>query len=169
MPLQSGPRWRSSRAWRSAVPRRGSAPPAGSNTQKKPHMRCTPKRTASSLCAAAPVNRRRQPVAKLHRTAQRACYDRRFGESYRRMLDRLRASWPAALILAGMLACAGGLVVHRMDLVLPWARFGDSLVLAALSIALAWPIRRVLNTSWAHALGIVWLIALIVFCGVLPI
>ena len=81
---------------------------------------------------------------------------------------RCRNFIPATLILAGFAACLVGLIVHRMDRVLPWARFSDTLVLAIVSILCAWPLRRFARWPWAIALAAPWLIAVVTFSGFRP-
>lgn len=84
------------------------------------------------------------------------------------MLARFRDPAAVALVWAGVVACAAGLLLHGMWAVLPWRRFADALLLAAISIAIAWPLRRWCAWTWAHALAAVWLAALAFFVGVLP-
>lgn len=79
-----------------------------------------------------------------------------------------RAFWPEALIWAGAVACVVGLIGHRLWEVLPAARFGESLLLAALVALIAWPLRRWRGWAWADALALVWLLALIALTDVLP-
>lgn len=72
------------------------------------------------------------------------------------------------LIWAGAAACVGGFLVHRMWTSLPAARFGETLVLAALAVLLAWPCVRLRQWAWADALALVWCVALAVFGGLVP-
>ena len=61
------------------------------------------------------------------------------------------------LIWSGPLACLLGLVAHRSWQVLPWGRFGESLLLAGLVALVAWPLRAWRQWPWADALAAVWL------------
>lgn len=79
---------------------------------------------------------------------------------------RVREAAPVVLVGAGPAACAIGLIVHRMDRALPWLRFGDLLLLGALSLGLAWLLRRCTGWSWAGSLGTIWLGACAFFVGV---
>ncbi len=85
------------------------------------------------------------------------------------MLARFRDSAAVVLVWAGVLACVIGLLAHGMWAVLPWRRFADSLLLALISIALAWPLRKFCAWNWAAALAAVWLAALAFFVGVIPL
>ena len=69
----------------------------------------------------------------------------------------------------GVLATAAGLIAHDTWRQLPAERFALSLVLALLALAAAWPLRRLLRLSQASALAAVWLLALMVFVGPLPV
>lgn len=77
--------------------------------------------------------------------------------------------WPAVIVGAGLAATLLGLVLHGTWRELPAERFLLSLVLAALSSSLAWGARRLLRCSFATALACVWLLALTVYAGPLPI
>ena len=68
-----------------------------------------------------------------------------------------------------MAATVAGLLIHGTWRALPAERFALSLVLALLAWALAWPLKRWLRCSWATALVGVWLVALAVYAGVLPV
>ncbi len=76
-------------------------------------------------------------------------------------------------VVAGGLATLAGLVAHDTWRALPVERFALSLVLAAIAWAiawtLAWPLRRWLRVSQATALAAVWLLALAVYAGLLPL
>jgi hypothetical protein len=76
---------------------------------------------------------------------------------------------PALLLWAGMAACAIGLVVHQMWEALPFPRFFEHVLLALLALAAAWPLQRWLGWQRATALVVVWLLALAVFAGPLPV
>ncbi|MFI4969460.1 MAG: hypothetical protein ACHP7D_04590 [Lysobacterales bacterium] len=65
------------------------------------------------------------------------------------MLARVRHAGPALVVRAGVIACLFGLVLERMAAALPWARFGDSLVLATFAPALAAALRH-----WRGALRV---------------
>lgn len=71
-------------------------------------------------------------------------------------------------LYGGAAACAAGFVWHGMWRVLPWERFALSLLLAAIALGLAWPLRRFARWSWASALATVWAAALVVWVGPLP-
>ena len=68
-----------------------------------------------------------------------------------------------------MAACVIGLVVHRMWEALPFPRFFEHVLLALLALAAAWPLQRWLGWQRATALGMVWLAALLVFAGPMPV
>jgi hypothetical protein len=74
--------------------------------------------------------------------------------------------WTEWLVLAGVAACIVGFVTHRTFAALSWPRLVDLIVCSGLSLALAWPILRWLNASWAAALAAIWLAAAIAFCGI---
>ena len=78
------------------------------------------------------------------------------------------ASWPRLLIAVGVLATLAGFVVHDTWRVLPAERFALSLVLALIAWILTWPLKRLLHVSWATALTAVWVAALVVYVGPLP-
>ena len=78
------------------------------------------------------------------------------------------AIWPRLLIAAGVLATLAGFFIHVTWRVLPAERFALSLVLALIAWALAWPLKRLLRLSWATALAAVWVAALVVYIGPLP-
>lgn len=82
------------------------------------------------------------------------------------MPQRLLRLLPAALVVAGLLACVAGLLLQRMWLALPWPRLLDQLVMGALALTAAWPLRRWGRLSWAAALALVWGVALLPFAGV---
>lgn len=68
-------------------------------------------------------------------------------------------------LYAGLALCAIGFALNRMWTVLPWERLALSLALAAVSVGLAWPLRRFARWSWASSLSLVWLLALAAFVG----
>ena len=78
------------------------------------------------------------------------------------------APWPRLLVAAGVLATLVGFLVNETWRALPAERFALSLVLALIAWTLAWPLKRLLGWSWAAALVVVWLIALMVYVGPLP-
>ncbi|HEY6941575.1 hypothetical protein [Dokdonella sp.] len=80
-----------------------------------------------------------------------------------------RATAAAALVWTGVIACAAGLVLHRLWLALTWNRCVDGLVLALVSFGLATLLRRVRAMSLATAFACVWAAALVWFAGVLPV
>lgn len=82
---------------------------------------------------------------------------------------RLRGASSALLAWAGVAACVAGLLLHRMDRAVPWARVRDQVVLAALAIIVAAVLRYRLAGSWASALGCVWVAALVFFAGPMPV
>lgn len=73
------------------------------------------------------------------------------------------------LALAGVLATAVGLVVNDVWRELPAERVLLSLVLAAIVWLIAWPLRRWRHCSAATAFALVWLLALIAYCGPMPV
>ena len=86
------------------------------------------------------------------------------------MPDSTRPSpLPAALLWAGLALCMAGLVVHRMWEELPFPRAVEHGLLALLALAAAWPLQRWLQWSRAASLGMVWLLALAVFSGPMPV
>lgn len=86
------------------------------------------------------------------------------------MPDRTRPSpIPAALLWAGMVVCMAGLVLHRLWEQLPFPRAVEHGLLALLALAAAWPLRRWRGWTPAAALALVWLLALIVFAGPMPV
>ncbi|MEO5624493.1 MAG: hypothetical protein ABIQ70_00615 [Dokdonella sp.] len=82
------------------------------------------------------------------------------------MLARFRDNAAAALVSAGLLACAVGLVLHRMWTVLPAKRCVDLLELGALAILCATVLRRRRGWAWANALALAWLVPLLFFVGI---
>lgn len=76
---------------------------------------------------------------------------------------------PLVLLACGPLAVLAGLLLHRMWGVLPWERLALSLLLAGLAATLAWPLKRFARLDWAAALAAVWLGALVLFVGPLPV
>jgi len=81
------------------------------------------------------------------------------------MQERSR-QFDALLVWAGFAACAGGWLLHRLWLDLPWARLADQLILLLGSAMLAGVMRRVVRASWATALAEFWVAALVFFAGV---
>ncbi len=75
------------------------------------------------------------------------------------------AQW---LVAAGMVATVAGLIAHSLWRELPAERFALSLLLAGLSLLVAWPLRRALHLSNAAAVAAVWTLALAVYVGPLP-
>jgi hypothetical protein len=77
--------------------------------------------------------------------------------------------WPRWLVAAGVVATAVGFVVHETWRALPAERFVLSLLLTSLGWALAWPAKRLIRCSWASALIVVWVAALALYAGPLPV
>lgn len=73
------------------------------------------------------------------------------------------------LALAGVLATVAGLIGHGVWRDLPAERLLLSLVLMAIAWLLAWPLRRALRWSAATAFAAAWLLALVAYCGPLPV
>lgn len=73
------------------------------------------------------------------------------------------------LALAGALATVAGLIGEEVWRALPAERLLLSLVLMAIAWLLAWPLRRALRWSAATAFAAVWLLALVAYCGPLPV
>ncbi|WP_168191538.1 hypothetical protein [Thermomonas aquatica] len=82
--------------------------------------------------------------------------------------SRVHRHVPASLLWAGMAACAAGLGVHRLWEALPFPRFFEHALLALLALVAAWPLQRWLGWSLAAALSALWLLALCVFAGPVP-
>ena len=80
-----------------------------------------------------------------------------------------RPRWPLLVTAAGAVATVAGLLIHDTWRQLPAERFALSLVLALLALVAAWPLQRWLRWSRASALAVVWLLALAVFVGPVPI
>ena len=86
------------------------------------------------------------------------------------MPDRTRPSPISALLLwTGIALCVVGLAVHRLWEELPFPRAFEHGLLALLALAAAWPLQRGLQWSRAALLGMVWLLALAVFSGPMPV
>lgn len=66
------------------------------------------------------------------------------------------------------MACAVGIATSRVWEQWRPGRFGELLLVAACTAALAWPLRRGTRCSWATALACVQVAVLVVFAGVLP-
>ena len=85
-----------------------------------------------------------------------------------RLSSPLRRPGPL-LALAGAMATIAGLVLHDVWRALPAERLLLSLVLMALVWLLAWPLRRWRRCSAATAFAGLWLLALLAYCGPLPV
>jgi len=81
---------------------------------------------------------------------------------------RISRHLPPLLLWAGMAACVAGLVAHRLWDALPFPRFFEHVLLAGLALLAARPLQRWLHWSRPAALGAVWLLALTVFAGPMP-
>ncbi|WP_143014614.1 glycosyltransferase family 39 protein [Pseudoxanthomonas sp. CF125] len=77
--------------------------------------------------------------------------------------------WQLALLWAGVPLCTLGFFQYRLWEHWHSGRFGELLVLAALSALLAWPLRRFARWSWAAALALPWSLALVLFAGPVPV
>lgn len=84
-------------------------------------------------------------------------------------LSPVTARWQLALLWAGVPLCALGFFRYRLWEHWHSGRFGELLVLAALSALLAWPLRRFARWSWATALAPPWGLALVLFAGPVPV
>ena len=73
-----------------------------------------------------------------------------------------------AVIWAAAGACVFGLIQHRLWEALPTGRFAENVLIAGLVTLLAWPLRHWRQWSWANALGLVWMLALVWLGGLLP-
>jgi hypothetical protein len=76
------------------------------------------------------------------------------------------AQW---LVAAGVAATLTGIVAHSLWRELPAERFALSLVLAAFAWLAAWPLRRFLRCSNPTAIVVVWILALAVYVGPVPL
>ena len=76
---------------------------------------------------------------------------------------------PAVLPWAGFVLCVAGLVTHRMWEALPFPRAIEHGLLTLLALAAAWPLTRWRGWTPAVALAVVWLLALMVFAGPMPV
>lgn len=86
------------------------------------------------------------------------------------MPDSTRPSpLPAILLWAGLALCVAGLAMHRLWEHLPFPRAIEHGLLALLALAAAWPLTRWRGWTPAAALVVVWLLALIVFSGPMPV
>lgn len=77
--------------------------------------------------------------------------------------------WQRGLLWAGAPLCVAGLVIHRLDTQWNEGRFVELLVLAALGLAVAAVLHRLLRWPLASGLGFVWLLALAFFAGPVPV
>lgn len=76
--------------------------------------------------------------------------------------------WSEWLAYAGAMACVAGIVAQGTWQVLPAGRFAESLLIAAITAALAWPLKSWRGWSWASAISAVGLAALALFAGPVP-
>jgi hypothetical protein len=76
--------------------------------------------------------------------------------------------WQRGLLWLGAPLCVAGVVIHRLDTQWNEGRFIELLVLAALSLAVAAVLRRLLRWPLASGLSLVWVLALVFFAGPLP-
>jgi hypothetical protein len=79
------------------------------------------------------------------------------------------AQWPRLLVATGVVATFSGFFIYQTWRVLPAERFALSLALALIAWGLAWPLKRMLRGSWASALAVIWVAALAVYVGPLPV
>lgn len=79
------------------------------------------------------------------------------------------ATLPRWILAAGVGLFVAGFAWHGMWKVLPWERLALSLVLAGLSLAVAWPLHRFARWRWATALAVPWVFALVLFAGPLAV
>lgn len=80
----------------------------------------------------------------------------------------LRTPIATSLVWTGVALCAAGFALHRLWLQLPAARFGESLLLAALAALIAWPLQHWRGWRWADGLALTWLLALLALTGLVP-
>lgn len=73
------------------------------------------------------------------------------------------------LALAGVLATVAGIAAHGVWRDLPAERLLLSLVLMAIVWLIAWPLRRGLRWPAATAFAAIWVLALVAYCGPLPV
>ncbi|HEY1140619.1 MAG TPA: glycosyltransferase family 39 protein [Lysobacter sp.] len=76
--------------------------------------------------------------------------------------------WQRGLLWLGAPLCVAGFVIHRLNTQWNEGRFIELLVLAALSLAVAAVLRRLLRWPLASGLALVWALALAFFAGPLP-
>lgn len=76
--------------------------------------------------------------------------------------------WQRGLLWLGAPLCVAGLIIHRLDTQWNEGRFAELLVLAAVALAAAALLRRMLRWQLASGLALTWSIALAFFAGPLP-
>lgn len=76
--------------------------------------------------------------------------------------------WQRGLLWLGAPLCVAGLIIHRLDTQWNEGRFAELLVLAAVALAAAALLRRMLRWQLASGLALIWSIALAFFAGPLP-
>ena len=85
------------------------------------------------------------------------------------LFERLRLVIPKMLVWSGLLACAAGLLTHRMWEALPASRFVETLELALVSTLVAAALGRLFRWRWANGYAVFWGVTLVFFTGVAPV
>lgn len=86
-----------------------------------------------------------------------------------RVSSQIAGSGVRCVLWAGPLALLIGIAANHGWHWVRWNRTAELLVLAALAVLASWPLRRYLRVSAASGFALVWLLALWVFAGVLPV
>ena len=81
------------------------------------------------------------------------------------MTEQIHRPSPAFLVTLGLVAAAFAIGPGRLWQVLPWQRFGWSLLVASTALVAAWLLQRMARWSIASGLVAVWLLALAWFVG----
>ncbi|HEX7916122.1 hypothetical protein [Rudaea sp.] len=85
------------------------------------------------------------------------------------LFERVRPVIPKILVWSGPVACAIGLLTHRMWEAFPAGRFVETLELALVSTVVATALGRLFRWRWANGYAVFWGAALVFFTGVAPV